>query len=180
MANLKKQSQVEKIATFIKEFPNFTLFKFEKTTHTSLESLRKNLRKSGAKVMVIKNSLLQKAVNKLSGAKGAVSLKEIQKSTRAIADKTAMLGFGPDWGAGMNAFNEFSKADKSVAFKVGILDGTTYGQDDLVRISGLPSREVLVGKLLGSMKSPVSHFTHALKFNMQKFVYILNAKAKAG
>lgn len=180
MANLAKQSQVDEISSFLNEFPNFTLFKFEKTSHTSMENLRKQLRKSGAKVMVIKNSLLQKAVNKVAETKSGASLKDIQKATKSLTDKTALLGFGQDWGAGMSAFNAFSKEDKSVSFKAGRLDGVTYAQAELIRIAGLPSKAELIGKVLGGMKSPMAHFTHALRFNMQKFVYILNAKAKAG
>ena len=130
--------------------------------------------------MVIKNALLQKAVNKLAESKEGASLKDIQKATKSLTDKTAILGFGQDWGAGMGTFNAFSKEDKTVSFKAGRLDGVTYAQADLVRIAALPPKAELIGKVLGGMKSPMAHFTHALRFNMQKFVYILNAKAKSG
>ena len=178
MANTAKQSQLEKTTSFLNDFPSFTLLKYEKTTHTSLESLRKELKKTGSKVMVVKNTILQKAINKLSGNKESAYLRDVQKQTKNLKENTAVLGLSIDWSQGMNAFFTFSKSDKSVSFKVGCLDKQTYGENELVRIAQLPSKGVIVGKILGSLKSPVSHMTHAMKFNMQKFVYILNAKAK--
>ncbi|MBI4973738.1 50S ribosomal protein L10 [Candidatus Roizmanbacteria bacterium] len=178
MVNTNKQSQLDKITSFLKNSSSFALIKFEKTTHTSLESLRKQLKKNDSKLMVIKNTILQKAINIISSSKESSHLRDLQKQTRNLKENTGLLGFGKDWSLGMNTFFAFSKADKTVGFKVGVLDKQTYGEESLLRIAQLPSRGELVGKLLGGMKSPTSHFVHALKFNMQKFVYILNARAK--
>lgn len=178
MVNTTKQTQLAKISSFLKDFPSFTLLKYEKTTHTSLESLRRDLKKTASKVMVVKNTILQKAINKLASAKENAHLREIQKQTKNLKENTAVLGLSFDWSGGMNAFFTFSKADKTVSFKVGCLDKQFYGEADLLRIAQLPSKGEIVAKMLGSMKSPVAHMTHALKFNMQKFVYILNSKAK--
>ncbi|MEK7078653.1 MAG: 50S ribosomal protein L10 [Patescibacteria group bacterium] len=178
MVNTNKQSQLDKITSFLKNSSSFTLIKFEKTTHTSLESLRKQLKKNDAKLMVIKNTILQKAINILSSSKENAHLRDIQKQTRNLRENTGLLGFGRDWSLGMNTFFTFSKTDKTVGFKVGVLDKQTYGEESLLRIAELPSRGELVGKMISGMKSPTSHFVNAIKFNIQKFVYILNSKAK--
>ena len=179
MVNTTKQTQLDKTTSFLKDFPSFTLLKYEKTTHISLESLRKQLKKTGSKVMVVKNTILQKAINKLSSTKDSSYLRAVQKQTKDLKENTALLGLAQDWSHGMNVFFSFSKNDKTVSFKIGCLDKQTYGGDDLARIAQLPSRGEIIAKVLGSLKSPVAQATHALKFNMQKFVYILNAKAKA-
>ena len=105
-------------------------------------------------------------------------MRDIQKQTRNLRENTGLLGFGRDWSLGMNTFFTFSKTDKTVGFKVGVLDKQTYGEESLLRIAELPSRGELVGKMISGMKSPTSHFVNAIKFNIQKFVYILNSKAK--
>ena len=125
-----------------------------------------------------KNTILQKAINKLASSKDTSYLKEVQKKTKTLRENTAVLGFGQDWSAGMNVFYSFLKADKTVGFKVGCLDKKMYEETDLIRIAQLPGRGELIGKMLGGMQSPTTHFIHALKFNMQKLVYVLNAKAK--
>lgn len=178
MVSTNKQTQFDKISSFLKNSSSFTLLKFEKTTHTSLENFRRELKKSDAKLIVIKNTILQKAINILSSTKESAHLRDIQKQTKNLKENTALLGFGKDWSLGMNAFFTFSKSDKTVGFKVGVLDKQTYGEADLIRIAQLPGRGELMGKMLGGMKSPTAHFVNTLKFNMQKFVYILNAKAK--
>jgi ribosomal protein L10 len=52
--------------------------------------------------------------------------------------------------------------------------------NDMEKISKLPGKDVLVGKIIGSMKSPISRFTMGIKFNQQKLVYILSQKAQQG
>lgn len=69
MANLKKQETVTEILNTLQGSENIALIKFEKTTHISLEGLRKDLKKNKAKLSVIKNTLLEKAVNKLATEK---------------------------------------------------------------------------------------------------------------
>ena len=53
-----------------------------------------------------------------------------------------------------------------------------YNAEKALQIAQLPSREELLGKIIGSMKNPISKFVYALKFNTDKFVYILKAKSK--
>lgn len=178
MASQEKQTQLEKVTSFLQESDSFTLLKFEKTTHTALEGLRKQLKKSNAKILVVKNTILQKAINKLSAGKDKAYLRDLQKQTRNLRENTAVIGFKGEWSEAMHAFFDFSKGDKSVTFKVGVLDKTAYNGADLNRIAQLPGKDQLVAKLLGSMKSPVAHMTNALKFNMQKFVYILTERSK--
>jgi len=178
MANTKKQLQVNEIVDILKNNQQFSLLKFDKTPHIKMELLRKALKKSGSKIRVIKNTFFQKAVNKLTLDKNLSQYKEVHKHIKSLKDNSALLTFGKDWSEGMNVFFKFSKDEKSVSFRLGCLDNVTYAENDMIRIAELPGKNVLLSKIIGSMKSPVSHFVHAIKFNSQKLVYILNAKAK--
>jgi large subunit ribosomal protein L10 len=178
MANPKKQLQVNELVDILKKNQHFSLLRFEKTPHTKMESLRKALKKSGSSLRVVKNTYFQKAVNKLSQDKKLSQYKEIHKLISALKENSALLTFGDDWSSGMNIFFTFSKEDKSLSYRIGCLDNKVYGADDMIRIAQLPGKQVLLSQMIGSMKSPVSHFIHAMKFNTQKLVYILNTKAK--
>lgn len=178
MTNTKKQLQVNELIDILKTNQQFSLLKFDKTTHIKMEALRKSLKKTGSKMQVIKNTLFQKAVNKLSQDKNLTQFKEVRKHMPSLKENTALLTFGKDWSTGMNAFFAFSKEEKSVSFRLGCLDNVTYDANALTRIAQLPGKNVLVSKIIGSMKSPLTHFTYAIKYNTQKLVYILNAKAK--
>ena len=95
-----------------------------------------------------------------------------------MKDTSAILTFTGDWSEGLHAVAEFMQKEKSLNFKMGILDNQIYEMTDVVRIAKLPSKKVLLGNLIGSLKSPASHLTNGLKFNMTKFVYILQQKSK--
>lgn len=181
MKNQKKLNQREDVASYLSSAGNFAFVKFEKTTHIALEGLRKELRKAGAKIKVVKNTILAKAVNKLASQKEFSELKTIQKQVKNLRDNTAVVSLGKDWSNGMNAFAGVAKNDKSITFKLGFLDNKGYDAVTMDKISKLPSRTELIAKIIGSMKSPTSRFVRAIKFPAQKFAMVLNAKsAKQG
>lgn len=176
MANIKKLSKLNGINDFLGENSNFALVKFEKTTHIALESLRKQLRASESKLKVVKNSLFEKSINKMSQKN--TQFISVSKKMFPLKDHTAVLTFGKEWNKGLSAISEFIKKDQTVDFKFGYIDQEVYDASMLKRIAQLPSREQLIAKVIGGMKSPMSHTVYALKFNMQKLVYVLDAKSK--
>ena len=66
MASTKKVDQVQNIVNDLQKNPNFALVSFDKTTHQSLENLRRELRKNNSQFAIAKNTLFEKAVIKLS------------------------------------------------------------------------------------------------------------------
>ncbi len=176
MANTKKLTKLNGINDFLGENSNFALVKFEKTTHIALETLRKQLRASESKLKVVKNSLFEKSINKMSQKN--TQFLSVSKKMFPLKDNTAVLTFGKEWNKGLSAISEFIKKDQTVDFKFGYIDQEVYDSSMLKRISQLPSREQLIAKVIGGMKSPMSHTVYALKFNMQKLVYVLDAKSK--
>lgn len=178
MKNQKKLSQQSLVSDFLKKSENFALIKFEKTTHVALENLRKELRKADARVKVIKNTVFTKAINKLAAEKEYRDLHDFQKKARDLKESTAILSLGKEWSNGLNAFAKVAKTDTTLSFKLGYLDKTAYDGTALDAISRLPSKAELLGKIIGSMKSPLHRFVYAIKFPAQKFALVLNAKSK--
>ena len=178
MANTKKTDIVSDISESLKSSANFALIKFEKATHKTLEDLRKQLRKNDTKVNVIKNTLFEKAINKLSEEEKTFT--EIRKSLFPIKDRTALIVFHGDWAEGLKSYFDFSKKDESFGFKFGRIDNTVYNGAQLVQLAQLPGKDQLIAKLIGTMKNPMARTTRALSFNAQKLVYVLSQKAKQG
>ncbi|MFA6081623.1 MAG: 50S ribosomal protein L10 [Patescibacteria group bacterium] len=176
MVNTLKKNQVDSILKFVEKNPNILLAKIGNTTHQSLETLRKELRKSDSKVKVIKNTLFEKAVNKIA-LKNKLFV-DFKKQFFPLKETTALITLGDSWYEGLKALYLFSKKDTTLSLKLAMLDKNLYNSEKVVQIAQLPSREELLGKIIGSMKSPMSKFVFALKYNTNKFVYILNAKSK--
>lgn len=174
MPNTKKIDAVKRLQKTIEDNKNVALIGIDKTKHTSLESLRRTLRKSDATITVAKTSLLEKAFEKVS------DFADFQKTAFPIKNNTALVSLKGDWSASLKAIYEFAKKETTVIFKFGFLDATTYDKGALEKLAQLPSKTELLGKLIGSLKSPIYRVDTAIKFPMTYFVQVLKAKAEKG
>ena len=58
---------------------------------------------------------------------------------------------------------KFAKTAKQLEIKGGVVEGKFYDAKELVGIAEIPSREVLLSRLLGSMQSPIANFARVVK-----------------
>ncbi len=175
-SNTQKKSQVDSLKTLLKDKSNFLLVKIDKTTHQNLESLRRELKKTNTTFKVIKNTLFQKALN-ISADKKPL-FKELRKKFFPLREPSALITLDKDWSAGLKAFYSFIQKEKTLSFKFALLDENLYTDEETGKIAKLPGRGELVGKIIGSLKSPTTKFVYSLKFNINKLVYIFQQKAK--
>ncbi len=171
MPNAKKVAIVDQISNTLRENQNVTLISFENTSHIALETLRKSLRATNASVSVVKTSLLEKAIEMID------ELSEFQKKAFPIRNSTAVVNMKGDWSASLKAIFDFAKKDPSISFKIAFLDKVLYEKSMLERLAQLPSKTELLGKVIGSLKSPVNRVDHAIKFPMTYFVNVLKARS---
>ncbi len=175
MVNQLKKNKVEKLKTILNNSKHFILIKIDRTTHQNLELLRKELKKDKASMKVIKNTLFEKAINQLSKNK---LLLELKKKFFPLKEPTALINFSQDWSKPLKTIYNFLKKEKTVSFKFALLDDSLYHSYDLEKIAQLPSRDELLGKVIGSLKAPINRLVYSLKFNTNKLVYILKEKSK--
>ncbi len=176
MANTKKQSLVDALLQSFEETTNFALVKFEKTKHGTLEELRRALKQNDAQLKVVKNTLFEKAINKISDSSQSVT--DLRNKAFPIKENTALIMLKGDWSAGLKAFYDFAKKDKTMTFKVGHLDNNVYEMNDLEKIAQLPGKDQLIGQFIGTLKSPLAATTRSLQFNSQKLVYVLSQRGQ--
>ena len=68
------------------------------------------------------------------------------------------MAFGyEDATAPARILNDFAKDHKKLELKAGVVDGEVYDQAMITKIASIPSKEVLIAKLLGSIKAPLSN-----------------------
>lgn len=177
MVNQNKKIQVDLLTSALEKNSNFLVAKIDRTSHQNLESLRRELRKASSSIQVIKNSYFEKAVNKLA-SKNKTYL-ELKKKHLPLNSASIIVFLDKAWDAGLKAFYEFTQKDKTLSFKLSLLDNSVYSDSDTSKIAKLPARDQLIAKIIGSMKSPTSKLVYSLKYNTNKLVYILQAKSKA-
>jgi len=171
MVSLQKKQKVEKLQSIIQETANFFLIKYGSIPHQQLESIRKKLRENKSRLKVVKNSLFQKAVNKLSISDE--NYRALAKTIFPLKENTALVLNGDDIYAIVKMVSDFAKEYEDLEFKGGVLEGQIYDKSQLAKIATLPSRDQLIAKIYSSVKSPFQRLSYALKFNQTKIYLIL-------
>ena len=114
--------------------------------------LRKQLREAGVTYKVYKNTLIRRAAE---GTDFAALDPHLEGPTAIAVSKD-------DATAPARILAEFAKKADKLEIKAGIVEGAYYDAKGMQAISSIPSREVLLGRLFGSMKSPISNLARVL------------------
>lgn len=131
-----------------------------------ITDLRKKLYKDGVEMMVAKKTLIR-----LSAKNN--NLPEIPDSMMEGAVSASFTY--SDVVAPARLLYQFSKTNENLQLLGAIVDGKLMSKAEVNQLATLPSREVLLAKLVGSMKSPISGLHGVLSGVMRKFVYSLKA-----
>jgi large subunit ribosomal protein L10 len=119
-------------------------------------TLRQSLRKAGPgsiEYKVYKNSMI------------AIAIKDTPFAgiDPYLAGPTALAFSYDDATAAAAQINKHLKAMPKLEFKAGAIDGTIYDAEGMKAVAEIPPREVLLSRLLGSFKSPMSSFARVVK-----------------
>ena len=148
-----KQPIVAEISEVIKDAQSVVLVDYRGLTVEEDTALRKQLREAGVNYKVYKNTLMNFAF------KGTdfESLAPYLNGPSAIAVSTE------DATAPARVIAEFAKKAKNLEIKAGVVEGDLYDAKGMEAIAAIPSRDVLISKLLGSLQSPISNFARVIK-----------------
>ncbi|MBI4057746.1 50S ribosomal protein L10, partial [Candidatus Microgenomates bacterium] len=135
--------------------------------------LRNLLRDSGAKMSVIKNTLLTRALQMSNLKSHFLNLKS------SLTGPTALIIAENDELAPLQAIGKFIREFELPKLKVGVLGGQVHDEAALITLSRLPGREVLLSQTLGALSAPLYGIVGTLRANMGKLVYILSTKSEA-
>jgi len=134
-------------------------------TVDQVNDLRGKLREAGVEYQVIKNTLLKIAIKDTPNA----CLEEFLSGPSAVAIA------GEDPVAPAKVLSDFAKSNDKFELKGGSLEGKVLNLAGIQALSDLPSREVLLAKMLGSMNAPVSNFVGVLAAVPRSLVQVLAA-----
>jgi len=128
-------------------------------------TLRGELLKTGVEYRVVKNTLLKLAI------KGT----DNECLGEHLSGPTSLTIVNDDPVASAKVLSDFAKKVNAFELKGGVLDGTFLSVDDVMALADLPSREVLLAKMLGSINAPVSNFVGVLAAVNRSLVQVLAA-----
>ncbi|MDD6435181.1 MAG: 50S ribosomal protein L10 [Clostridiales bacterium] len=148
-----KQPIVQKIADEVSNASSVVLVNYRGITVEQDTALRKQLREAGVTYKVYKNTMMRRAFEGTAYAE----LDPFLEGTNAIAIGT------DDVTAPARIICKFSKDNKILEVKAGVVEGDFYSAEKVNELAAIPSREVLLSRLLGSMQSPIANFARVIK-----------------
>ena len=141
------------------------LVDFRGLTVQEATELRKKLREAGVELKVTKNTLTRLAAEK-------ADLKDLH----AYLEGPTALAFGyEDPVSPAKILSDFAKDHKKLELKGGVLEGRVIDQAMVTALAELPTREVLLGQLVGLMQAPIRNLAYVLSAPIRNTVYVLDA-----
>ncbi len=169
MPTAGKVSAVEELTRLMSSSQGFYLADFTGLDVPDVTRLRKKLRDEDITYLVVKNRLALLAV-KNAGIEG---LEEVLQGPTGLASSAT------DPVAAVRLLHEFAaQANGLPRLKGGFADGRVFGEDQLEALAQLPPREMLLGKVVFSVQSPLSGLVFCLGGLLQNLVLVLNEIAK--
>lgn len=144
-------------ATFITEYQGIKA--------VEMNEIRKAFRDSSVEMKILRNTL----------AKRAITGSDAEVLSDKLAGPVAIVFSYKDAAAAAKKLTEFAKEKPNLKIRAGSLGKKVISINEIKALAELPPREVLLAKLLGSMKSPATGFVGVLSGVQRKFLYALNA-----
>ena len=165
----KTKNQKEEILKVLKDklaSSKSVIFSSDKGLNVkTTEKLRNELKSNNAEYLVAKKTLLKLATKEIGGSDDLEGL-----------DGSVALTFSyDDEVAGARILNKYAKENENLKLSGGILENKIILADMVNRLAQLPTKQVLLAKLVGSLNSPISGLVGVLSGNLRNFLGVLNA-----
>lgn len=169
MSKERKGEQVNQLAEKLSRSSIILATNYRGLSVAEMTELRRQLRRQGAEYRVVKNTLTSLAAEKV----GKRDLCAWLKGPTALA-----LGSG-DAVALAKALIDYQRSTKTpLTIKGGMLDGQVLSAAEIVTIASLPSREVLIIKLIGTVYGPIYGLVYVLSAELRGLLGVLQARIR--
>lgn len=129
-----------------------------------LQSLRKMVRQNNGHLKVAKVRLVKRAIEGLPGSEELASL---------LREQVALVFAEQESPAIAKAISDFAKANEALKIVAGYIDAAVLPAAAVSRIAALPSREVLLAQLCGTLKAPMSRLVGLFSGMQTKLVMVV-------
>ncbi|NEN75929.1 50S ribosomal protein L10 [Pelistega sp. NLN82] len=155
----EKAVVIEEVSAQLAEAQSVVVAEYRGIDVASVTVLRKKARESGVYLRVLKNTLVNRAIQ--------------GTAFDGISDQLTgplIYGISKDPVAAAKVLSNFAKENDKIVLKAGALPGSVLDVNGIKALATMPSREELLSKLLGTMQAPVATFVRTLNEVPTKFV----------
>ncbi|KPU42643.1 50S ribosomal protein L10 [Oxobacter pfennigii] len=154
----EKEAMVQEIKDKLTKAQTVIMADYRGLTVEEDTELRRKFREAGVEYKVLKNTLTSIAA-KEAGIEGLDAY---------LAGPTSFAFGYDDATAPARILNDFAKDHKKLELKGGLVQGKLFNVDNVKELATIPPREVLIAKLLGSFKAPMSNFAYLVNAIKEK------------
>lgn len=159
----QKETTLKDLVTTLKGMKSIIFANYEGLKVQDIEALRTACKAEGVFYGVAKKTLLKKAFAEVGVV---VDPKTIEGNFATVIGLT-------DEVAPAKVLVKFAKDHEALAIKGGLLDGKPLDVRAIAALAKLPSKQELLGMLVGTLNAPVSGFVNVLAGNLRGFVTVL-------
>jgi len=163
-SKLDKEQDLKELTEKLQNAKAVVLSEYRGTTVKDISRFRKELKKENVFSKVYKITLLNKALASL-GITETVDYKTPVIISISSEDETTPA----------RLIKNFSKDLKTIGILQGVMDKKLISKDQVLVLADLPTRQQLLGKLVGTINNPVSGFVNVLAGNIRGLMNVLNA-----
>ena len=171
MPNQIKKDLVKDLSQTLESATAVVLVDYSGLSVQKQQELKKRLREVGSTMTVAKNTLFKIAAQNAKYPSEAIT-------DEILAGPSAFIITEEDPIAPLQIIAKFAKEFEIPKFKVGIIEGSHQDKDSLEKLSTLPGKSALTAQAMGAISAPLYGLVGTLEGNLQKLVYILQAKVK--
>lgn len=166
----EKKEIVQQLTAELKKAQAVIFANYQGLSAEKMRELRRLLKKAGASFIVVKNTLVKRALEASGWAK-------IAGTTLNLEGPIGITLCQDEPPTVLKTLLEFVKTNTLPQLKLGLYQNLVLGAEKLKELANLPSREILLSQLLGTMKTPVRRVVQTLQSPSQKMVYALKGLA---
>lgn len=153
-----KAARVAELEEKLKGAVSFVLVDYKGITVADDTVLRRNLREANVEYFVEKNTMLKRALHNI----GMENFDDVLNGTTAIAIST------DDQTAPARILGEYAEKSESFKLKAGCVEGEYFDEAKVIALSKIPSKDVLLAQLVGSLQGPIQKLAALLQAIVDK------------
>ncbi len=165
MNRQEKQQEVQSLTDRFQKAKALIFADYRKLKVSEMNELRSNLRKSESSLKVVKNRLVKRVLEQ----------EKLNDLEQFLDGPTALASTETEVAGVAKALVDFAKDHNSLKVRGGWLEGKLIGLKEIDALAKLPSRDVLLGRVLASMNSPATNMACLLKALPEKLVRTVKA-----
>jgi large subunit ribosomal protein L10 len=174
MNRTEKSEMVESLSGDLAKSTNAILFAFKGLKVPEVTELRRQVRGTQSKYLVVKNTLALRATK---GTALEALAEHFTGATGVVYNQSSPVALA-------KVLTAFAKTNPNLVFKAAVIEGQAVAASEIKTIAELPSREELVSKLLFVMQSPMRRLVTVLNGPVRNLAGVLaqvaDQKSKSG